>query len=308
MKTSISNLAKIVLACSLIQNACASEAFDMKTAVRELKSESCDLRSLYERLDEYQKNASNPEDRFDAQQLLLHVTVKINDEYLDRETWEGDMIPSRGVEFCHETLEKSQNQWHRVFAFLGLTGEYIGYRKDLELAIPLLTNAIAQIESLELNPAELSPALAYLNELCVAGDGRDWYKRIFSGELGEVYVQLNRLDEAERIRKNIRSQYWEETLDWSIQNHKRVIHAREDSKRRQDNRYVSLPVNASGDRTIKGHPTKNGGNRPSKKSEAPANATLALKDMRFPAMSDFMSMLLILCFFATLWFMCRKHK
>ena len=308
MKTLKSNLAGIVLACSLIQNACAGETFDMKAAVRELKSARCDLRSLYGRLDEYQKNASNQDDKFDAQQLLLHVTVKINDESLDRETWEGEMIPSREIEFCHEILEKSQNQWHRTFAFLGLAGEYIGYRKNLELAVPLLTNAIAQIESLELNPAELSPALTYLNELCVAGDGQDWYKRIFSGELGEVYVQLNRLDEAEQIRKNIRSQYWKETLGWSIQNHKRVIHALEDSRRRQADGYGSLPVSTNGERTAKDSPTGNGENRLSRKSEAPASTNPALKYMGIPAMPDLMSTLLILGFFSILFFMCKKHK
>ena len=222
MKKLVYGLSGLISVCFSIQDVRANEPFDLASAIADLKSGSCDLRGLYGQLDVYQKNAPNQEEKFDAQQFLLAVAIKINDE------WEGDLIPSRESEFCPGILAQSSNQWHRAFAFIGLAGEYMADRRTRELAIPVLTNAIAQIESIELNPNDLSPVLAYFNGLCVEEDGPDWYKRVFSGMLGEVYVSLERLDEAEEIRKKIVSPHWQKLLGDSIQKRKQVIKVRTD--------------------------------------------------------------------------------
>jgi len=220
MKKSVCSLLSVICLWFLTGSSFADEFFNAIIAA--LESPSHDLRELYKQLDEYQENAQNPNEKFDAQLLLLNVLNKMDEEFLGKEAWDYEITPRRTKEFCSVMLEESQNQWQRTFAFLCLAINYMGDARTRELTIPVLTNAIAQIESLELEPDALSPVLAYLNEqLMKEDDNPNWHKTIFSGLLGIAYMEMERFDEAEQIQKNILSPYWQKILAELLQDEER---------------------------------------------------------------------------------------
>ena len=236
MKKFIFRLLWPMFACLSISTGFASSSFDIQALLEELKSSSCDWHSMSHQLDEYQKSALSQDEQFDAQLLLLYVLTTIEGEHLDWETWDFELIPRMTNEFCPTIIEKSSTSWQKIFAFFYLAINYAKDGKTRELAIPVLTNAIAQIEHLELMPST-SPILNFLNELYVKDDGVDWYKRAFSGLLGIVYVQLRQPDAADEIRKNIQSPYWQELLGEAIHNCRQVIVAMEGTKLRHNGMY-----------------------------------------------------------------------
>ena len=216
MKTFVCSLLGFACLCFSIESFFADEP--IKDIIAEIESSSRDLRELYNRLDEYQANAQNQVEKFDAQLLLLSVLNKMDEEFLGKETWDYEVTPRRTKEFCTEILDKSQNPWQKTFAFLCLAINYMGDGRTRELAVPVLADAIAQVEHLELKSEALSPVLAYLNEQYIKENGDpDWYKTTFSGLLGISYMDMGRFDEASQIQKNIKSSYWENLLTELLQ-------------------------------------------------------------------------------------------
>jgi len=207
----------------------------MKSVTAELKSPSCDLRELHKQLDTYQESVTNQKEKFDAQLLLISVLSKMDEEFLGKEAWDYTITSRKTEEYCSVILEESQDQWQRVFAFLSLAVNYMGDGKTQELAIPILKNAINQIEGLELKSNVLSPALLYLNEQCMKeNNDTNWYKTIFSGLLGLLYMELERFDEAEQIQKNIQSPWWKKTFDEIVQENEKIKLSRDEIRKRED--------------------------------------------------------------------------
>jgi len=211
MKTFVYSLLGFACLCFSIESSFADDT--IKGIIAEIESPSRDLRELYRQLDEYQANAQNQAEKFDAQLLLLNILNTMDEEFLGKEAWDYEVTPLRTKEFCSEILDKAQNPWQKTFAFLCLAINYMGDGRTRELAIPVLADAITQIEGLDLEPDALSPVLAYLNEQYKKENNEsNWHKTTFSGLLGIAYMDMGRFDDASQIQKNIKSPYWEKLL------------------------------------------------------------------------------------------------